>query len=54
MAEFIAEPRPRSERVPIITVEDLIDALALYLPTVSNCKFVYATNNIIGTEPRLR
>lgn len=46
MAEFIAAPRPPAERIPVITVQDLIDALALYLPAISNCKFAYATNRI--------
>lgn len=38
MTEFIAAPRPQAERIPVITVQDLIDALALYLPTVSSYK----------------
>jgi hypothetical protein len=42
MNTFIAPPRPKL-RIPIITIRELIDALALYLPTLIDYSHEYET-----------
>jgi hypothetical protein len=38
MPEFVAPPRPKNERIPIITVQDLVDALSFYLSSLNGYK----------------
>jgi hypothetical protein len=37
---FIAKPKPKSARVPVITVNDLADALRAYIPTVYSFSYL--------------